>query len=148
MGTPSLVSGPCNPWSSKLICQNNRPQTRGSVRRRGALFGSVTQLHSRPGRWTCKPAPHPAPRLSTYKNKQGSACHFSPSLGTPSNLVLCWPFKPPGPSWGSGDKSKSLEQGPWEAERREVRTVGGDGSPSQQTAVVAAAGAPLGLAPS
>lgn len=59
--------------------------------------------------------------------------------------VLCWPFKPPGPSWGNDNKSKFLEQGTWEAERQEVRTVRGTWKTPSTDAVVAGAGAHSGL---
>lgn len=81
-----------------------------------------------------------ARQLSTHGNKEAGAISH-PVWAHTLTWFLCWPFKPPGPSWGSGDKSKSLEQGTWEAERRQVRTIRRDRRPSQQTAVVVVAGA-------
>lgn len=78
------------------------------------------------------------PHMRTNK-EAGAISH--PEWAHTLTCFLCWPFKPPGPSWESEDKSKSLEQGTWEAERRQVRTIRGDRRPSRQTAVVVVAGA-------
>lgn len=107
---------------------DERPQARASVQR-GVLSGWATQLHSHPRRWTNKTpsvlvmhAHHPHTRT-----KQEVAGISHPVWVCSLTWFLCWSFKWPGPRWVGGDKSKSLEQGTWEAERREVNTVRGEG---------------------
>lgn len=132
------------------MCPNNSPQTHGAVRRAGVLSGSVPNFTHVPRGGLAKQ--HPSV-LVTQDNRPHMRTNDAHAISHPVcahtlTWFLCWPFKPPGPSWGHGDKSTSLEQGTWEAERREVRTVRGDGRPSGQTAVVAGAGARSGLDPS
>ena len=65
-GFPSLVLNFWDPSSPKLICQNARPQTCRSVRRRGALSGSSTHLQPLPGG---RVAQHKTPVLVMQDNR-------------------------------------------------------------------------------
>lgn len=86
-GFPCLVLNSWDPSSTRLICQNDRPQTHGSVKRRGDLSGTGTPLHPLPaGRL----AQHRTPvscdtrQLSTRKDRR--------MLGTSSNLAFFFFF--------------------------------------------------------
>lgn len=88
-GPPSLFSVPGTLRVPGLSEQQTTDH--GSVMRAGALSGSGPQLCSCHQRWACKTTPisaFDARQLSTHENKQGSGCHFSPSVGTRPNLVF------------------------------------------------------------
>lgn len=121
---------------------DERPQARGSFRLRGPT--------PRPQRWTCKTPSvlaMQAPRPHTRTNQKVAGISH-PAWAYLLTWFLCWSCKLPGPRWVDGDKSKSLEQETWDAERREVNIVRGEESPSRQPAEAAGAGAYSGLSTS